>query len=78
MHCGNSQSTVRCQIFQLNITNVLVAEFRELIRPFIAQIIGLLSHRNQDVCRAGLNALSKLSDYCKISIFLIETSLMCL
>jgi hypothetical protein len=43
----------------------------ESIRPSIPHIIGLLSHSNQDACRTGLNALSKLSDYRKISIFLI-------
>ena len=46
----------------LNIADVLVAEFRELIRPAIRQIIALLSHNEWEVREAGADALSKLSE----------------
>jgi len=60
---------VRYQISDLDITNVLVAEFRESIRPCIPQIIGLLGRRDVDVRETGLNTLMELSEHGKISKF---------
>lgn len=55
----------------LNIVEVLfIAEFHELIRAAIPQIITLLGSWNSDVCEAGRNALMKLSEQCKVSKYL--------
>lgn len=56
--------------FHLNVADVLVAEFRELIKPAILQIITLLSQSELYFLRAGANALAKLSEQGKESIFL--------
>ena len=55
---------------------LLVAEFRELTRPAIRQIIALLSHSESRVRRAGAVALSKLSEHGNTSSYLTWTSLM--
>jgi HEAT repeat protein len=52
----------------LNVVNVLVAEFREPIRPAIPQIISLLSDSDVVVRRAAADALSKLSEQGKVYI----------
>ena len=49
---------------------LFVAEFQELIRAAIPQIITLLQHLKPDVCEAGANALAKLSEQGKVSNFL--------
>ena len=46
---------------------MLVAEFRESIRHAILQIIGLLSHSELNVRKAGADALSKLSEQGEVS-----------
>ena len=71
MHCRNSQSKVRYRNSDLSVVDVLVAEFGESIRPAISQIIGLLSHSESNVRRAGADALSKFSEQGKVSKFLI-------
>ena len=55
--------------FDLNVFNVLVAEFRRSIRPAIPHIIAFLSHGDFNDCRAGADALSKLSEQCNIFKF---------
>jgi len=50
---------------------IIVAEFRESIRPAIPQIIALLRDSDEDVCRAGTEALFTLSEQGKVSHFLI-------
>ena len=52
------------------MTTLLDAEFRELVRDAIPQIIDLLSDSELNVRRAGADALSKLSDEGNISSFL--------
>ena len=49
---------------------MLVAEFRESIRHATPPIIGLLSHSELNVRKAGADALSKLSEQGDISSFL--------
>jgi HEAT repeat protein len=49
----------------------LVAELRESIGPAIPQLIPLLSDSNWDVCTAGANALSKMSEQGRMSHFLL-------
>jgi hypothetical protein len=44
--------------------------------PAIPQIIALLSHRESNVCRAGVDALSKLSEQGKVLNFLSWMLLM--
>jgi hypothetical protein len=44
----------------------ILAEFRALIETAIPRIIALLSHSAFDVPQAGVDALSKLSENCKI------------
>lgn len=46
----------------LNVIDVLVAEFQDLVRPSIPHIIGLLGDSGLNVCVAGVDALSKLSE----------------
>ena len=53
----------------MNITDVLVVEFRDIIRPAIRQIIALLSHSDLKVRKAGADALSELSEQGNISCF---------
>ena len=67
MHCGNSPSKVRYQISDLNDTDVLVAEFRVPIKHAIPEIISLLRDSELNVRIAGVYALSKLSERCKVS-----------
>ena len=69
MHWSNSQSKVRYQFSELNVVDVLVAEFRASIRPAILQMIDLLEIGNSDVCKVVVNALAKLSEQGKVSIF---------
>ena len=52
------------------MTILLDAEFRELVRHAIPQVIALLSHRELNVRRVGADALSKLSEQGNISSFL--------
>ena len=66
IHCGNFQSKVRHIYFDLNNTDVLVAEFRESIRPAIPKIGSLLSDGQWSVRVAGADALSKLSEQGKV------------
>lgn len=71
MHCQNFQGKVVYYVSDVNIVDVLfVAEFRELIRAAIPQIIIVLSSFGSDVCVASGNALVKLSEHCKVSKFL--------
>jgi len=58
-------------IFRPGITEMIVDEFRESIRPAIPQIIALLSDSDEDVRMAGANALSNLSEQGSISNFVI-------
>jgi hypothetical protein len=44
----------------LDIADVLVANFQELIRPAIPKINTLLTAKEVDVCKAGLATLLKL------------------
>ena len=55
--------------FDLNVVDVLVAEFREAIRHHIPQIIALLSHGEWDVRGVGAGALSKLSEQGNVTSF---------
>ena len=76
MHWRYSQSKVRYLIFLLtNVADVLVAEFRESIKPAIPQIIALLGYIENDR-RVGVYALSKLSDYGEISYSMTAMMLM--
>ena len=52
------------------MTILLDAEFRELVRHAIPQIIDLLWHEELNVRGAGAEALSKLSEQGNISSFL--------
>ena len=52
------------------MTVLLDAEFRELVRVAIPQIIALISRRELNARRAGIDALSKLSEQGKASNFL--------
>ena len=54
----------------MNVVDVLVAEFRESIRPAIPQIIALLSDSGWNVREAGADVLSKLLGQGNISSFL--------
>ena len=49
---------------------LVLVEFRESIRPAIPEIIDLLSHSEENVRRAGVDILSKLSKQGNISSFL--------
>lgn len=63
---------VRCQLFSnLNVVHVvLVAEFRESIRPAIPRLITLLdSWEELDIRKVVANSLLKLSEHGKISDF---------
>ena len=51
----------------MNVTDLLVADFRESIRRAIPQIVSLLSDGESDVRSAGANVLSKLSEQGKVS-----------
>ena len=55
---------------------MLVAEFRESIRPAIPQMITLLKIRDSGVRTVVANALKKLSEQGRLSNFLTWTSLM--
>ena len=55
------------------MADVLAAEFRELIRPAIPQIISLLSDIDLDVRRVGADALVKLSEQGELKISNILT-----
>jgi len=50
---------------------MIVAEFRESIRPAIPYIIALLSHNTRYAGKAGADALAKLSEQGKVSTILI-------
>jgi len=50
---------------------MIVAEFRESIRPAITQIIAFLSDNNWDVRAAGADVLSKLSKQGEMSKLLV-------
>ena len=67
MHWRNSQSKVRYKFSDLNYIEVLVAEFREPIKPYVPEIVSLLS---DSVLEVGIgdadDALSKISDQCKV------------
>ena len=76
MYCQNSQSKVRYKLFNLIDTDVLVAEFRESIKPAVPEIISFLSDSELNVCMAAADALSKLSEKSKLSKFLACTLLM--
>jgi len=67
---------VRYQNFRLKITNVLVAEFRDGIRPAIPLIIALFGRNLWHVDNVVVDALSKLSEHCKVSNFVTGTSLI--
>ena len=69
MHWSNSQSKVRYQISNLNIVDVLAAEFRGSIWPAIPLMNDLLEIGNSDVCKVVVNTLAKLSEQGKVSIF---------
>ena len=60
----------KVKISDLNVVDVLLAEFRESIRPAIPRIIDLLSHGELNVRGAAADALSKLSEHGKVSKFL--------
>jgi hypothetical protein len=65
------------KLSDLNIVDVLfIAEYRELIKAAIPQIITLLGSFDSDVCIANTNALVKLSEQCKVSKFLTCMLLM--
>ena len=66
MHYQNSQSKVRYIFFDLDDTDVFVAEFQESIQPAIPKIVSLLSDDQWDVRIAGADALSKLSEQGKV------------
>ena len=52
----------------MTVVEVLVAEFRESIKPVIPHMINLLgSWQASDIHKAVVNALSKLSEHGKIS-----------
>ena len=69
MYCQNSQSKVRYLNPDLNVADVLVAEFRESIRHAIPQIVSLLTNGERNARIAGADALSKLSEQGKVYIF---------
>ena len=54
----------------MNVVDVLVAEFRESIRPVILEIVFLLTDMR------GVNALLKLLEHGKVSKFLTFIMLM--
>ena len=58
------------KIFGLNIIDVLVAEFRDSVRPTIPRIVALLCDRDWPVCKEDLDVLLKLSEQGKVSNFL--------
>jgi HEAT repeat protein len=55
----------------LNVIDVLVAKFRESIRPAIPQIQALLNDPDPDVRKASADALSNFSRQGNISNFMI-------
>ena len=69
MHCRNSQSKVRIRLSDLNVPDVLVAEFRESILHGIPEIIGFLSDSELSVRRASADALAKLSEQGRYQMF---------
>jgi HEAT repeat protein len=68
MHCRNSQTKVIYQVSPLNVTDVLLAEFRESIRPAIPEIFSFLGDSELNVRKAGADALAKFSEQGKVSI----------
>ena len=66
MHCRNSQSKVKYKFSDLNDTDVFVAEFRDSIRLAIPVIVSFLSDGEQNVRRAGADALLKLLEKGKL------------
>ena len=76
MHCQNSQRMVRYKCSDLNNADVLVAEFRDSIKPAVPQIVSFLSNDNQNVRIAGADALSKLSEQGNVSKFPTRTLLI--
>jgi len=58
------------KLFDLNIIDLLVAEFRESVRPAIKQIIALLNDRDWTIRQKALDELAKLSKQSKVSKFL--------
>ena len=69
MHCQNSQIKVRYTFPDLDDADVFVAEFRELIRPAIPEIVSFLGDGERNVRIAGADALSKFSEQGKVSKF---------
>ena len=69
MHSRNSQSKVSIKFCDLNVVDVLIAEFRKSIGVAIPQIIGLLGSSNWNVCEASADAFSKLSEQGKYRNF---------
>ena len=66
----SEQGNVRYIFSDLTVTDVLVAEFRESVKPAIPQMIALLgSWKESDIFKAVANALSKLSEHGKITNF---------
>jgi len=51
----------------------IVAEFRGSIRPAIPRIIALLTNSDEDLLRAGVGALLKLSEQGEISNFVTSS-----
>lgn len=58
------------KIFDLNIIDVLVAEFRESIVPAIPGLLSLLIHSRSNDRKVGVDALSRFSEQGKMSKFL--------
>ena len=72
MHYQNSQSIVRCQVFDLIVIDVLVGEFHESIGSAIPKMIAHLTSFKlpSDVFEALANALTKFSEQGKVLNFL--------
>ena len=51
---------------------MIVAEFRESIRPAIPQIFVFLVHKDRDVREAGADALARFSEQGKVSNLLVR------
>ena len=58
----SEQGKVLIFFSDLNVVDLLVAEFRASIEPAISHIIALLSHRELKVRRASADALLEFSD----------------
>ena len=72
MRWRNFQNNVRYQNFRTerNVVDVLVGEFRVLIRPVIPRIIFFLSDIESDVRTTAVHALLKLLQQGRVTNFL--------